>query len=137
MAGTGIAIYPELVYADVRAAMTFLTNAFGFIEHEVIADDDGTVFHAEMRLGEAIVMVESAGEDNEFGMATPAKLGGINQAICVYVPDLAAHYARAVAAGADIASELKPTNYGTESYIARDLDGHVWTFGTYRPRPVD
>jgi uncharacterized glyoxalase superfamily protein PhnB len=47
--------------------------------------------------------------------------------------DLDAHYTRARAAGADIVRPLAHTGYGTREYGARDLEGHYWYFGTYRP----
>ena len=53
--------------------------------------------------------------------------------IYVWVEDLEAHYARARAAGAEIVRPLADTSYGTREYGARDLDGHLWYFGTYRP----
>ena len=126
-------IFPELVYGDVTAAMKWLEQAFGFRATEVTTGPDGEVYHAEMRLGPGTIMVEPATEDNEFGMRTPRSLGGVNQAVCVYVDDPDAHYERARAAGAEILVELRTTNYGARSYLARDLDGHLWTFSDYRP----
>jgi uncharacterized glyoxalase superfamily protein PhnB len=53
----------------------------------------------------------------------------------VYVPDTDAHYARARAAGAEIVRELADTPYGSREYSARDVEGNLWSFGTYYPQP--
>jgi uncharacterized damage-inducible protein DinB len=52
----------------------------------------------------------------------------------VYVEDVDSHYRRAKAAGAEIVRDLKDTDYGSREYAARDLEGHLWSFGTYRPQ---
>jgi uncharacterized glyoxalase superfamily protein PhnB len=55
------------------------------------------------------------------------------QGIYVCVDDIDAHYAAAKSAGAEIVRELANTDYGSREYSARDLDGHLWSFGTYQP----
>ena len=66
-------------------------------------------------------------------MASPQTLGTSTQAVCVYVKDLDAHYERARAAGAEITSPLQDNDFGFRGYGVRDLEGHLWTFGTYLP----
>jgi PhnB protein len=114
-------IYPGIRFRDERAAIDWLGWAFGFERHAVYEGDDGTIVHAELRLGPGIIMLGSAPED---------KLGF---SIYVYVEDLDAHYARARAAGAEIVRPLADTSYGSREYGARDLEGHLWFFGTYLP----
>lgn len=114
-------VFPGLRYRDEHAAMEWLTRAFGFQRHALLTDDDGKVVHAEMRLGPGIVM---------FG-AAPECAEGFN--VYVYVEDVDAHHARARAAGAEIVRPLADTSYGSREYGARDLDGHHWYFGNYRP----
>jgi uncharacterized glyoxalase superfamily protein PhnB len=53
--------------------------------------------------------------------------------IYMAVDDTEAHYQRARAAGAEIITELHDTDYGSRDYAARDPEGNVWSFGTYRP----
>jgi uncharacterized glyoxalase superfamily protein PhnB len=53
----------------------------------------------------------------------------------MYVPDIAEHYARAKAGGAKIVRELADTHYDSREYSAKDIEGHEWHFGTYRPTP--
>jgi uncharacterized glyoxalase superfamily protein PhnB len=57
----------------------------------------------------------------------------VTQGIYVVVDDDDAHYARAKDAGAEIVIDIKTQDYGGRDYTARDLEGHVWTFGTYDP----
>jgi uncharacterized glyoxalase superfamily protein PhnB len=112
-------IYPFMRFADAEAALEWLGRAFGFEEHAAYRDDDGTIQHAEIGLGTGIVM---------FGQGDPA-----SQGVYVGVEDADAHYERARAAGAEITREIEDTPYGSREYTARDLEGHVWSFGTYRP----
>ncbi len=51
----------------------------------------------------------------------------------MYVQDIDAHYARACVAGAEIVYPLRQTDYGSREYAARDLEGNLWSFGTYQP----
>jgi PhnB protein len=114
-------LYPALRFRDERGAMDWLERAFGFTRHAVYNDEDGNLVHAELKLGPGILMMGSPPED---------KLGF---SIYVYVDDLDAHYAKAKAAGAEIVRPLADTSYGSREYGARDLDGHLWYFGTYQP----
>lgn len=125
-------IFPEIIYDDARAALTWLARAFGFVPGEVIDGPDGTVAHAEMHYGSGTIMAKSAG-DEMFGRS-PRSLGGISQAVFVAVQDPDAHFARAKAAGAEIVMEPTDTEFGARNYAARDPEGHLWGFGTYWPR---
>lgn len=64
----------------------------------------------------------------------PRELGPVNQGVYVIVDDgIDSHYERAHAAGAEIVRELHDTDYGSRNYVARDPEGNLWSFGTYRP----
>ena len=132
MTETGPAIVPCLSYRDAPAAIAWLKEAFGFTENMVVPGPDGTIAHAQLALGNGMVMVGSE-RDDELQMRIPCDLGGVTQSIYVVVEDADAHYARAVAAGAEIVRELEDTPYGSRDYSARDPEGHLWNFGTYRP----
>jgi uncharacterized glyoxalase superfamily protein PhnB len=69
----------------------------------------------------------------EAGRVGPRGLPGRSQGLCVHVDDPDMHHGRAVAAGARIVQELRDEDYGSRGYMARDPEGHVWYFGTYRP----
>jgi uncharacterized glyoxalase superfamily protein PhnB len=114
-------IFPSMRFADPDTALDWLARAFGFSVDAVQRDDEGVVRHAEMSLGNGAIM---------FGQGDPATTGVY---VAVADADADAHYARAMAAGAEITRELCDTPYGSREYGARDPEGHAWTFGTYQP----
>jgi uncharacterized glyoxalase superfamily protein PhnB len=67
------------------------------------------------------------------GMASPQAVGVATQALYVYVEALDAHYERARAAGARIVSPPNDTDFGSREYHVRDIEGHLWAFGTFHP----
>lgn len=123
-------VFPSLKYDDAPAAIDFLTSAFGAERHAVYTGDDGTVVHAELRFGNGLVMLGSAGPDR-------AATRGRGAGIYVVVDDADAHHDRARAAGAHITREPYATDYGSRGYSAQDLEGNVWDFGTYQPFAFD
>jgi uncharacterized glyoxalase superfamily protein PhnB len=120
-------LYPSMRYRDAPAAIAFLEEAFGFKRREVIANEDGTIAHAELTLGPSILMLGSDREDPLSG--SRIGLGWMY----VAVDDADAHHDRARGAGAEVVVELHDTDYGSRDYAARDLEGNLWYFGTYRP----
>jgi uncharacterized glyoxalase superfamily protein PhnB len=132
--GTRASIVPALRYRDTPAAIDFLCRAFGFERHLVVPNDTGGIAHAQLTLGNGMIMLGSI-DKNEFGklMRQPDEVGGETQTAYVIVPDADAHYARAKAEGAVILLELKSEDYGGRGYTCRDPEGHVWSFGTYDP----
>jgi uncharacterized glyoxalase superfamily protein PhnB len=123
-------VFPTLHYDDARDAIDFLTAAFGAEQHAVYDDGKGTIVHAELRLGNGIVMLGSARSE---APATRGRGGGIY----VVVEDPDAQCARAREAGAEIVRDLNDTDYGSREYAARDPEGNVWSFGTYQPFAVE
>lgn len=121
-------IFPALKYSDGPAALKWLANAFGFREVVSYPAPDGTIAHAQMALGNGMIMLGSAGKPDAKNPWSTERQG-----IYVCVDDIDAHYARAKAAGAAIMRDLTSTDYGSREYSARDLDGHLWSFGTYKP----
>ncbi len=124
-------LYPVLFYRDAAAAITWLEQAFGFQRRMAASGPDGRISHAELTLGNAVIMLSSV--NPERGWRSPRDLGGVAQSLCVYVADPDAHLTRATAAGAEVMLELATKDYGARDYTCRDLEGHVWTFGTYQP----
>jgi len=123
-------IFPILRYDDARAAIRWLCDAFGFTVRFTVPESGDFVRHAQLSLGTNIIMLGSVRDDE---IRSPKSLGASTQAICVYVQDVDAHYAKARAAGATIAAPPKDTGFGSREYHARDPEGHPWTFGNYRP----
>ena len=116
-------IVPYLSYVDAKAAVTFLTEAFGLEVVQSYEDENGRLLHAEMRHGNGVVMLGSVD-------AAPARQ---SPGIYLVVEDVDAHHARAAAAGAAIVYPPEDTEFGTRRYRAHDSEGHEWSFGTYAP----
>jgi uncharacterized glyoxalase superfamily protein PhnB len=131
----GATIVPCLRYHDAPAAIDWLCRAFGFEKQLVVPDEDGRILQAQLTLGNGMIMLCSM-YPGEWGklMAQPEQIGGREtQTSCVFVADPDAHHARAIAAGAQILVALKDNHYGGRSYSCRDVEGHIWTFGSYDP----
>jgi uncharacterized glyoxalase superfamily protein PhnB len=135
---TAVNVMTGLRYHDAPAAIDWLCRAFGFERHLVVpGETEGSIAHAELRFGNGMVMLGSAGKHGggwDEVMTTPREIGGLNtQSLYVIVEDPAAHHARAVAAGAQIVMPLEKKDFGGSGYSCRDLEGHVWSFGDYDP----
>ena len=119
-------VIPSLRYNDARRAVEWLQEAFGF-EPQMVVDGEGdTVVHAELTYGDGMVMLGTQ-RDDSYG-------SHVGQGwLYVVVEDADAHYAKAKAAGAEIVRELEDQDYGSRDYSARDFEGNLWSFGTYRP----
>ncbi len=127
-------IVPSLRYQDAPAAIEFLCKAFGFAKRLVIPGPDGTIRHAQLTLGDGMVMLGSA-QNRDFGphVKTPAEVGASTQSAYVIVPEVDAHYEHATAAGAEIVLEIQDASYGGRLYFALDPEGNLWHFGSYDP----
>ncbi|MFF2216168.1 MULTISPECIES: VOC family protein [Streptomyces] len=123
-------ICPTLLYADAKAAVRQLTEAFGFTELSVYEGEDGAVLHAELAQGNGVVMLGSKGRGGVFDAAM--KDAG-PAGVYVVVDDVDAHHRRAVEQGAEILMPPTDQDYGSRDYMARDAEGNIWSFGTYAP----
>ncbi len=123
-------IVPQIPYQDVNAALSFLERAFGFREIRTarLVTAAGAIDHATLAFGGGLIGI---GPEGHHGAISP-KSGGIeSQNISVYVDDVDAHYRRAAAAGARIATGLSDYFWGDEghrTYEALDPEGHRWRF---------
>lgn len=132
MAHDAPVFYPTLVYDAPIAALEWLVRAFDF---KVLADHrapDGSLAHAELSYGSGVIFLGAAKPDR--GWAGPRDLAGLSQCVYVGLDDPDARCERSRAAGAEIIQEPRDTEYGSREYGAKDLEGHLWYFGTYRPR---
>lgn len=128
-------IFPALRYEDASAAIEWLGRAFGFEEKAVFRGEDGTVQHAELRLGAGLIMLGQVRGDDWTGGEARDPLASPH-GLYVVVDDPDAHHGRAAAAGARIIMDLTDQDYGSREYSARDLEGNLWSFGTYDPYDV-
>ena len=117
-------------YVDPKAAFHWLEEAFGFEPLMVILDAEENLVHSEMSYGHSVVMV---GNEWSADHKSPQSLGGKNtQTVHVQLArneDIDAHCERARKAGAEIIQAPETQFYGDHTYRARDLEGHIWTFG--------
>jgi uncharacterized glyoxalase superfamily protein PhnB len=109
-------IVPYLGSADAAAAITWLSQAFGFTGQLRYTESDGTVSHAELELSGDAVLLSSGGA------------GTSDALVLVDVDDVEAHWARARRAGAEVLTGLEETPYGLRRDRARDLEGNIWMF---------
>jgi uncharacterized glyoxalase superfamily protein PhnB len=132
--GVGGTIAPTLRYRDVRAAIDWLCEAFGFEKRRVLTAANGAIHFAELGFGDSMIMLGPV-QDSDKLMAQPEDVGGAVTQICyLFVEDAGAHYARAKGGGAEIVLDIEADRGGGRGYSCRDLEGHVWNFGTYDPR---
>jgi uncharacterized glyoxalase superfamily protein PhnB len=125
-------ITPYLLYEDVDTAVDWLVTTFGFIERLRMKGPDGKALHAEVALGDGVVMMGYPGPDYR----NPVHRGGATQLVYVYVDDVDAHFGATEAAGAHILQELADQLYGDRTYGAEDPEGHQWSFAQH-VRDVD
>ncbi len=126
-------IFPAVRYRDADAGVRFLTSAFGAEEKEIHRDDEGIIRHAELRIGDGLIMVGEYSADGWLGGEAPRPLSS-TVSLYIVVADPDAHHARASAVdGARVVRELQDTPYGSREYSLRDPEGNLWSFGTYDP----
>lgn len=128
-------IHPNLHYRDAHAAIEWLCRTLGFEKRAVHEDGEGGIAHAQLTFGNGLIMLSSA-RDTVWGrrMALPTETGGrVTQCCCLFTADPDAHYAQAVASGAEIVDVLTTQDYGGKGYCCRDPEGHLWWIGSYDP----
>lgn len=110
---------PYLVISDADAEIQFLKSAFGAVEYSVNRDANNSVVHAEMQIGDSLLMLGQAGQNWK---ALPA-------ALYLWVPDVDAAYSRALAAGATSQSAPEDKTYGHRNAGVVDRNGITWWIG--------
>ena len=122
-------ITPYLVIRGAKRAMDFYTKAFGAKETFKMLDDRGEIGHAEMRIGNSMIML--AEEKPDFPHKSPATLGGSPVSMLLYVEDCDAVYNQAVAAGAEVERPLANQFYGDRTGGVKDPFGFSWYISTH------
>jgi PhnB protein len=120
---------PYLIIKGAANALDFYKKAFGATEIMRIPAPGGKVGHAEIKIGNAIIML--ADEFPEMNHTSPQSLGGTPVSILVYVPDVDAFLKRAIAAGAKVRQAVENKFYGDRSGTLEDPFGHHWHFATH------
>ncbi len=126
-------VIPGMTYRDAPAAIDWLCDVLGFERRLVVPGENGTIAHAQLTLGNGMVMLGSAFDDPN-AVVVPSTPGGtLTQANLVVVGDIEAHYERVKAAGANIVMEIEEQFYGGSLFAVRDPEGHLWHVGSYDP----
>jgi len=128
-------IIPCLRYRNAHVAIDWLCDAFGF-ERQAVYADERIVHHAQLTFDGGMIMLGSVGHGGEWERLTaqPDEIDGREtQSCCVVVPAVDEHYRRATAAGAEIVIDIADQDYGGRGYVCRDIEGHLWWFGSYDP----
>jgi len=112
-------VIPVLIYPDVRAAVAWLSAAFGFVERVRIGEDH----RAQLQFGDGAVIVADVRGDR-----VPPREGEVCHQVTVRVEDVYEHCERARYEGALILMEPVDFEYGERQYAAEDLAGHQWVF---------
>jgi PhnB protein len=123
-------VTPYLAINDGARALEFYKKAFGATEKYKLMMPDGRLGHAEIRLGDSLIML--ADEFPEFGGKSPQTLGGSPVSIHLYVEDVDAFFQRALAAGAKERKPVKDQFYGDRSGQLEDPFGHLWWVATHK-----
>jgi len=128
-------VIPQLPYADIRAALSFLERAFGFREIPTwrLEGKDGVIHHAIVEFGDSVIGI---GTQGAHGAISPMSGGIESQYLSVAVADVEAHYQQALAAGARIARAPRGQGAEARAYEAIDPEGHRWRFVPQRLREV-
>lgn len=120
---------PYLIIKGAARALEFYKNAFGASEVMRMPGPGGTVGHAEIKIGQAIIML--ADEFPDMNCKGPQSFGGSPVSIMVYVKDVDTFVDRAVSAGAKVCRPVANQFYGDRSGSLEDPFGHQWHFATH------
>ena len=123
------ALTPYLVVGDASKAIEFYKGAFGAEEMMRMGEPGGKVGHAELRIGDSVVML--ADEHPEVDARSPETIGGSPVSIVLYVDDSDAVYDRAVKLGATAERPVENQFYGDRAGTVRDPFGHRWNVHTH------
>ncbi len=121
-------ITPYLSVSDAEQALLFYAEAFGARERMRLDMPDGTIGHAEMEIGDSVVMLAGPWPDGQF---MPPAGPDIPVMIHLYVEDADAVVAQAVAAGATLVRPVEAQFYGDRSGALRCPFGHRWHVATH------
>jgi len=122
-------VTPYLMVDGAAGAIAFYQQAFGATELFRMADDKGRIGHAEIRIGDSVVMLADAHPGTN--CSGPHSLGGSTVGLVIYLENVDTVFARALAAGGKSLRPLANQFYGDRSGTLEDPFGHVWTIATH------
>jgi PhnB protein len=122
-------VSPYLVVDGAQKAIEFYTTVLGFTERMRMPGPDGRIGHAELQLGDSVVML--ADEFPDAGAKGPSAYGGSPVSLTVYVENVDATFERAAEAGATVVWPLENKFYGDRAATFDDPFGHRWTINSH------
>jgi PhnB protein len=124
------ALTPYITVKNAAAAIDFYKKVFGATELMRMADSDGKVGHAELKIGDAVLMLSD--EFPEYGVRSPETIGGTPVTLSLYVEDVDAIAAKVVAEGAKVLRPVEDQFYGDRAGKFEDPFGHHWWLATHQ-----
>ncbi|PYV08375.1 MAG: glyoxalase [Acidobacteria bacterium] len=121
---------PYLIVRDAARAIDFYRKAFGATELVRMPGPDGRLMHAEMRIGDSVIMLSD--EFPERGALSPQSLGGAGVGIFLYLDDVDAHFEQAVSAGAKVLVPVEDMFWGDRWGQIEDPFAHRWQLATHK-----
>ena len=122
-------LVPHITVHDAKAAIAFYQKAFGAVEQFRLAMPDGRILHAQVKIGDSILMLADEFPEHG-GSKSPRGIGGSPVMIHVNVPNVYHTVAQAVAAGATITMPVADMFWGERYGRLRDPFGHEWSVAT-------
>jgi len=122
-------VTPSIVVKDAARAIEFYRKAFGAKERGVMQGPDGKVMHAELTIGDSIIMLSD--EFPEFGAVSPQTLGGSPSGLHIYVENVDAAFDQAVRSGGQVEMPVMEQFWGDRYGRLRDPFGHKWSIATH------
>jgi PhnB protein len=120
---------PFLTVRDAVKAIEFYKQAFGAEQRGVMKGPDGKVMHAELKIGDSIIMLSD--EFPDFGAKSPESIGGSAMGLHIYLDGVDAAFERAVKAGAEVEMPVADQFWGDRYGKLKDPFGHKWSIGTH------
>ena len=122
-------VTPYLYVRGAAAAIDFYKSVFGATEIVRMAGPNGRIMHAEMKIGDSIVML---GDENpQMGVLSPQTVGGFSTSLHVYVEHVDAVVQKMIDSGAKLVRPIKNQFYGDRSASLLDPFGHMWSVATH------
>ncbi len=123
-------VTPYMIVKGAAKAIDFYKNAFGATELMRFPGPNNTVMHAEIKIGDSVVMLADEHESGPY--RSPIAVGGTPISRMVYVEDVDTVFNQAVSLGAKSTREVEDQFYGDRSGNLTDPFGHVWTIATHK-----
>jgi uncharacterized glyoxalase superfamily protein PhnB len=121
---------PHMIVRDAARAIEFYKHAFGAVEKGAMKGPDGKIMHAELSIGDSILML--ADEQPQFGALSPQSTGGAGMGLHIYVEDVDSAFDRAVKAGAKVEMPVSDMFWGDRYGKLADPFGHKWSIATHK-----